>query len=89
MLIEAGWRGNPDLKIVCGGEALKRPLADELFKRAAAVWNFYGPTETTIWSTAWKVTAKDPISIGRPLANTQVYILDATLQPAPLGTALM
>ena len=85
LLIEAGWQGEPDLTIICGGEALKRNLADELLKRAREVWNFYGPTETTIWSTAWKVTPSAPISIGRPLANTQTYILDKNLQPVPIG----
>ncbi|PWU13141.1 MAG: hypothetical protein C5B50_19895 [Verrucomicrobia bacterium] len=85
LLIESGWKGQPGLKILCGGEALKRDLADELLKRAAVVWNFYGPTETTIWSTAWKVCSGENISIGRPLANTQIYILDKNLQPVPIG----
>jgi amino acid adenylation domain-containing protein len=85
LLIEAGWRGKKDLKILCGGEALSRKLADDLLERASAVWNVYGPTETTIWSTAWKVAPGEPISIGRPLANTQTYILDPTLQPVPVG----
>ncbi|MGH7973566.1 MAG: non-ribosomal peptide synthetase, partial [Limisphaerales bacterium] len=86
LLIEAGWRGRSGLKILCGGEALTRGLADELLNRASGVWNFYGPTETTIWSTAWKVIPKGPILIGRPLANTEAYILDAALRPVPVGT---
>jgi acyl carrier protein len=64
---------------------LSRALADELLPRTGALWNFYGPTETTIWSTAWKVVPDEPISIGRPLANTQLYILDGKLAPAPVG----
>ena len=86
LLIEAGWKGNPNLRIFCGGEALKRELADELLIRSAEVWNFYGPTETTIWSSAWKVVAGEPVSIGRPLGNTQFYILDSRLRPVPVGT---
>jgi amino acid adenylation domain-containing protein len=87
LLLEAGWKGNPNLKIFCGGEALTRSLADELLKRSAEVWNLYGPTETTIWSAAWKVVPETLISIGRALANTQFYILDKNLQPVPVGVA--
>lgn len=87
LLIEAGWNGNQNLKIFCGGEALTRCLADELLKRSTEVWNLYGPTETTIWSAAWKVVPEKPISIGRPLANTQLYILNKNLQPVPVGVA--
>lgn len=86
LLIEAGWSGNENLTLLCGGEALKRNLADQLLTRAKAVWNFYGPTETTIWSTAWKVAPGDSVLIGRPLANTQLYTLDQALQPVPVGT---
>ena len=86
LLLQAGWRGSPGLKILCGGEAMSRELADELLPRSAEVWNMYGPTETTIWSTVWKVESGDrPILIGRPIANTQVYILDRYLQPTPVG----
>ncbi len=85
LLIEAGWQGNPNLTIFCGGEALTRNLADELLQRAVAVWNLYGPTETTIWSAAWKVVPQTPVLIGQPLANTQFYILDLNLQPLPIG----
>ncbi len=87
LLIEAGWQGRKTLKILCGGEALTRKLADDLLSRVAEVWNVYGPTETTIWSTAWKVRPDGPISIGRPLANTQIYILDRKLQLVPVGVA--
>jgi amino acid adenylation domain-containing protein len=85
LLIETGWQGNPKLRVFCGGEALKRELADELLARSREVWNFYGPTETTIWSAAWKVRPGEPIAIGRPLANTQMYILNAELNPVPVG----
>ena len=86
MLIEAGWRGDRRLMILCGGEPMSRDLADELLGRCRELWNMYGPTETTIWSATQRVEASgDPIPIGRPLANTQVYILDARARPVPAG----
>lgn len=86
LLLESGWSGNQTLTAFCGGEALKRSLADELLGSVKAVWNFYGPTETTIWSTGCRVRPGEPICIGRPLANTQVYVLDTRLRPVPVGT---
>ncbi|MBI3417726.1 MAG: amino acid adenylation domain-containing protein [Verrucomicrobia bacterium] len=86
LLLEAGWAGDARLKILCGGEALPRALADELLKRCGELWNVYGPTETTIWSTLERVTAgTGPLTIGRPIANTTIYIVDAAGQPAPIG----
>jgi amino acid adenylation domain-containing protein len=85
MLINAGWEGSAEFKILCGGESLSRDLAQILLTRGE-VWNLYGPTETTIWSTIHKVkSAEGPVSIGRPIANTQIYIIDSHLQPAPIG----
>ncbi|MEP6919318.1 MAG: amino acid adenylation domain-containing protein, partial [Acidobacteriota bacterium] len=85
-LIDSGWGGRPRLKILCGGESLPRDLADALLARGAGVWNLYGPTETTIWSTIDRVAAgPEPVSIGRPIANTRVYIVDGHFQPAPAG----
>ncbi len=90
-LLEAGWQGKDDLKILCGGEALTNDLAEHLQKRGAQLWNLYGPTETTIWSTVYQVTSNvnsgvsNTVPIGRPIANTQIYILDANLQPVPIG----
>jgi amino acid adenylation domain-containing protein len=88
MLVQSGWTGQRELKILCGGEKLSRDLADLLVDRAGSVWNVYGPTETTIWSTVGRVE-KDalPVSIGRPVANTQVYILDDAGKPVPTGVA--
>ncbi|HKN83795.1 MAG TPA: alpha/beta fold hydrolase, partial [Pyrinomonadaceae bacterium] len=69
-----------------GAEALTRELADQLLERSREVWNLYGPTESSIWTTVYKVErGEGPISIGRPVANSQVYLLDKNLQPVPLG----
>ena len=88
MLLEAGWEGSPDLKILCGGEPVSRKLADQLLQKAGSLWNMYGPTETTIWSTISKVeSGQGAVSIGRPIANTQIFLLDDALQPVPVGVA--
>jgi amino acid adenylation domain-containing protein len=87
-LIDAGWTGNENMKILCGGEALSRDLADKLLTRCASLWNMYGPTETTIWSSVHEVTrGSGPVPIGRPIANTQIYILDARGDPVPAGVS--
>lgn len=85
-LIDAGWSRKHPLRVLCGGEAMSRDLADKLLDRTSDVWNVYGPTETTIWSSATRVTpgAAAP-RIGRPIANTQFYILDKHHQPVPVG----
>ncbi len=86
LLIEAGWEGSDRLKILCGGEALPAELARELNKRGRELWNMYGPTETTIWSTIDKIDFSEAkITLGRPIANTQVYLLDSNLEPVPVG----
>jgi amino acid adenylation domain-containing protein len=85
-LIDAGWQGQPGLKILVGGEALPRPLADALLQRASSVWNMYGPTETTIWSTVHRVEpGEGPVPIGRPIANTTVFVLDRQGRTVPAG----
>ncbi len=86
MLLDSGWEGNSGLRIFCGGEALNRNLANTLVNSADELWNLYGPTETTVWSSVEKVEEGDAaISIGTPIANTQVYILDANHHPVPQG----
>jgi amino acid adenylation domain-containing protein len=86
LLFDSGWRRPGKSTILCGGEALSRPLADRLLDGADSVWNLYGPTETTIWSAMYRVEPGDrPVYIGRPIANTQIYILDNYLQPVPIG----
>jgi len=86
LMLDAGWANSPNLKVLCGGEELTRDLANELVGRASSVWNMYGPTETTIWSTCEQVSAGEgAVSIGKPIGNTFVYVLDAQGRPAPLG----
>jgi amino acid adenylation domain-containing protein len=86
MVVQAGWRGIRKITVLCGGEALSADLAQELCVRAAAVWNLYGPTETTIWSTIEHLQQIErTVSLGRPIANTHVYVLDANLEPVPIG----
>jgi amino acid adenylation domain-containing protein len=85
MLVDAGWPGRRGLKALCGGEALPAALADQLLDRGAELWNMYGPTETTIWSSVVRLERGDPITIGRPIANTTFYVLDEHRQPLPIG----
>ncbi|MEV4944084.1 amino acid adenylation domain-containing protein, partial [Streptomyces zaomyceticus] len=75
------------LRVLVGGEALPSDLAVGLTERAVSVTNLYGPTETTVWSTAWEVTEQNARAprIGRPIANTQVFVLDGGLRPVPVG----
>src|SRR5439155_1122878 len=86
MLLDSGWRGKAAFKALCGGEALPAALADDLAGCGLELWNMYGPTETTIWSTVEPVRAKgERPSIGRPIANTTLFVLDRCGAPTPLG----
>lgn len=85
LLIDAGWAGNPELTALCGGEPLPPPLAEALLQRVGQLWNMYGPTETTVWSTAARVRAGEPIHLGAPIGNTQLYVLDESQRPVPPG----
>lgn len=88
LLLDAGWQGNPNLTILCGGEALPLELARRLLDKCATLWNMYGPTETTIWSTLAQVHAtQDQVTLGGPIANTRIYVLDRRLQLVPPGVA--
>jgi amino acid adenylation domain-containing protein len=79
LLIEAGWRASSGFRAFCGGESMPRDLADNLLESVHELWNLYGPTETTIWSTAGRVDrGAAAINIGQPIANTSVYVVDAT-----------
>ncbi len=85
MLFEAGWSATAGFKALVGGEALARDLADALLGCCAEVWNMYGPTEATVWSSCWRVRAEVPVSIGTPLANERIWVLDELGQPCPIG----
>lgn len=88
ILLEAGWTGTKNLKILCGGEAFPPELAAKLLTHSKEVWNMYGPTETTIWSTVYLIEQEEnPIPIGHPIGNTAVYILDSYLNPVPEGAS--
>lgn len=87
MLIEAGWQGGAHFKILVGGEALADDLSQQLLARSAETWNLYGPTETTVWSTCWQVRPERAMSIGAPIANTSIHVLDAHRRPCPLDVA--
>ncbi|MFR9729789.1 amino acid adenylation domain-containing protein [Saccharopolyspora sp. MS10] len=85
LLLAAGWRGRIRGRLLCGGEALPRDLADALLGRAEQVWNMYGPTETTIWSSAGRVRSHGPVTVGTPIANTTFRVLDADGAEVPFG----
>ncbi|WP_051083724.1 non-ribosomal peptide synthetase [Thiomonas sp. FB-6] len=88
MLVDSGWSGSPGFRALVGGESLSPELAAALLGRCGEVWNMYGPTETTVWSTCWRVVPGTPvISIGRPIDNTQVYVLDPQGQPCAVGVS--
>ncbi|MEM6684849.1 MAG: amino acid adenylation domain-containing protein [Bacteroidota bacterium] len=84
LLFNAGWKGNSAIKILCGGDLLSNALAEKLLENTKELWNMYGPTETTIWSTCKHITTPTEASIiGTPIHNTQIYILDDALQLLP------
>jgi len=87
MLVDAGWQGTGrEFRCFSGGEPLPADLAAALRARCTQLWNLYGPTETTIWSTCHRVETPDgPVPIGRPIANTPVYLLDEARRPVPRG----
>ena len=86
LLLDAGWEGDPRLKVFSTGEALPRPLADQLLERCAELWNLYGPSETTIFSSVIRVApGTGPVLIGPPLSNTRFYVVDQFMNPVPIG----
>ncbi|WP_084618344.1 non-ribosomal peptide synthetase [Cellvibrio sp. OA-2007] len=85
MLLDAGWQAAPGFTALCGGEALTPDLASRLHAQVEHLWNVYGPTETTVWSTASRLEPGTNIHLGQPLANTQLYVLDAEGQLAAPG----
>jgi thioesterase domain-containing protein/acyl carrier protein len=86
ILIDSGWKKPLNIKALIGGEPVPMPLAQELLSRCTELWNIYGPTETTVCSFLTQITINDnPITIGRPIANTTVYLLDANRNPVNDG----
>ncbi|MDO3643710.1 non-ribosomal peptide synthetase [Mucilaginibacter sp. L3T2-6] len=85
MLIAAGWNDFLPVRIITGGEALSKELAEKLLPLCSELWNQYGPTETTVYSTQKLITSKEEITIGKPIDNTRVYILDEALNMQPEG----
>ena len=86
LLLEAAWTSGTPFKALVGGEAMPNDLADQLIARGAELWNLYGPTETTVWSTCGRVTnTSNGITIGKPIANTTVRILDRQMNLCPIG----
>ncbi|HVA69272.1 MAG TPA: amino acid adenylation domain-containing protein [Candidatus Binataceae bacterium] len=86
LLLEAGLAGRRKLKMLCGGEALPADLAQRLVATGGDLWNMYGPTETTVWSAVSRVR-DSAVTIGRAIANTQIYVLDELRQPQPIGVS--
>jgi len=85
LLMESGWQGDPGIMLLCGGEALDDALADRLNQMSGKLWNLYGPTETTVWSSCYDMTDGGPVFVGRPIANTKLFVLDGNYRPVPIG----
>lgn len=87
MLLASNWKGETKLKALIGGEAVPKDLVDKLQGKCESIWNMYGPTETTIWSTTCKLEPDlEEISIGEPIDNTQILIVDSNMNLQPVGT---
>jgi amino acid adenylation domain-containing protein/thioester reductase-like protein len=77
LVLAADWKGNQNLKVLCGGDAVPRSLANQLLGKVDSLWHMYGPTETTVWSMLHKVELEENIiPLGRPIANTQIYLVE-------------
>ena len=86
MLFASGWTGLHGLRALCGGEAMSRDLADRLLAACDEVWNIFGPTETTVWSTVHRVTpGVEAIPIGRPIPNMVCDVVEPSGELAPIG----
>ncbi len=87
------WRGAPNARLWCGGEALTPALAEALLPRCGQLWNVYGPTEATIWATAARVTQPTPIDLGTPLPGSAVTLIDSDgrvlIEPGQVGELVL
>lgn len=86
LLFNAGWNGSKLLTVLCGGDILNDVLAAKIINSCRALWNMYGPTETTIWSSVKRIVVPEQASIiGRPIDNTDFYLLDKKMKLKPIG----
>jgi acyl-CoA synthetase (AMP-forming)/AMP-acid ligase II len=85
LLIEAGWKGHDRFKALCGGEAFPLDLRAAMLERCAEVWNLYGPTETTVWSACGRLRPEGRITVGKPIANSDILVLDDAGHALPPG----
>lgn len=87
LLRAAGWEGKAGLKALVGGESLPPELAHWLVPRVGALWNMYGPTECTVWSSCAQIDDGNcsQCPVGLPVANTSIHIVDDNLRLLPLG----
>lgn len=85
LLMKAEWNGAPDIVAIAGGETMPADLTRWLLSRVRRVWNGYGPTETTVYSSMAQLTDGGPITIGTPVANTRIHVLDSAGRVAPIG----
>lgn len=85
MMIESGWNDHIPIRAISGGEALTADLAEKLLQRCNEVWNMYGPTETTVCATAKRIIDHRDITIGKPIENVRIYILDEKLRRLQVG----
>ncbi|MEZ2339472.1 condensation domain-containing protein, partial [Mucilaginibacter sp. RCC_168] len=84
LLAEAGWTNEMQLKMLIGGEGIQKKIKT-YFTKIGDIWNVYGPTETTIWSSIKKLSITEGVTIGRPIGNTQIYILGPDQGLVPVG----
>ncbi|WP_185964339.1 non-ribosomal peptide synthase/polyketide synthase [Aliikangiella marina] len=80
MLIDCTWKPQGAFKALCGGEALSYQLKEQILASGADCWNMYGPTETCVWSAVNQMQAGEAVRIGRPIGNTEFYVLDSKQQ---------
>ncbi len=87
LLLEGGWnRRFENLRMISGGEPLERKLADRLLPLCTELWNVYGPTETTVYATIKRIQrSEEEITVGKPVRNTQILIMDKSGNPVQKG----
>jgi thioesterase domain-containing protein/acyl carrier protein len=85
VLLESGWKGERNVKALCWGEVPSKYLVEQLTDNCRAVWNLYGTLETAMVASVGKVNSNSEISIGRPIANTSLRIVDQSNESSPVG----